>query len=93
MAILQFEYWHEPGPLFNMSNLATRDWNASYTEPSVGQWDPEVKLLNYPVDDKYPYSCEVYDIKCEQPNEADTQASMPLKAMYGSCGHLDRINF
>ena len=62
--------------------MATREWSMTWAEPPVGKWDDSKdKLLNYTIDEQYPYKCEAYETTCEQPTEIDTQASMPVQAM------------
>lgn len=80
---MQFDYANDDTTLFGMSNLATQTYGLQPTgDPPVGQWNPEVKLLNYPVDETWPFYCAVYESAVEESlTEADMNASNPVKAM------------
>ena len=51
-------------------------------DPPVGQWGDDVKLLNYPLDEKWPWQCEAYENVEDTLNERDEKAPLVLKQLY-----------
>ena len=80
---VQFDYANDDTPIFSTSNLATQTYALTPEhDPPIGQWDPEIKLLNYPPDETWPFHCDAFEPKPEEMlTEADLNAPMPVKAV------------
>ena len=70
-----------------MSKLASASYMAEPdTEAPLGQWDKEIELLNYAVDDEYPYECAIYEPQTVLTKEEIEKAPLPvqtLSVLYG----------
>ena len=79
----QFDFINDDSTLFGMAQLTSEgSFVPTVTDdPPVGQWTDDVKLLNYELDEKWPWQCEAYEPVDQSLSETDQQASTPLNLL------------
>ena len=65
-----------------MSALASTSYMAKpEIDPPLGQWDKEIELLNYAVNDEYPYDSAIYEPQVVLSQEENEKVAVPVQTL------------
>ncbi|GBE85444.1 hypothetical protein SCP_0706310 [Sparassis crispa] len=80
-----FDYWHDPTTFFTRSNLRSLQFpTCLYKDEEEAQDIRPEDILNYPLDEDYPYDCAAYEISDPAvETDGDHKAEGHLKALVG----------